>query len=337
MSMVNTIKDTKGYVNFHNVYNQRWKNDAQNKSANYRTDNDIFNTKQSSQIITNDRNHYKHLAKELAEKSIDRKLRVIKIYILFMYYQSISPYLGGFRNQDFISTSLRSHNLNQEGNTGILYPSSYVKPNKKEIHTIKDILVATNYGGRKEAATERKSKNLHHKKEIKISNENNFLPCKLRPITPTKEQIPELDKEPDNKKEFKEDSLVLEKPLHGKKPSDVTTKHKLPNQMKSLIFYDESAKKINHRRTSSEGMSRKFNLYPNDPHYIGNDELKKKLQEANQSQKFYFYGEKRDALVESAKQKSEKKEKYVESLIEGYNFSSDFKKNVTHYLNRIDK
>jgi hypothetical protein len=87
MSKVYAVKDTQKYVNFHKVYNERWKNDEHNKLSNYKTDNDIFNTKQSSQILSQEKNYYKELAKELAEKEIDRKLRVIKLYYLNKFYR----------------------------------------------------------------------------------------------------------------------------------------------------------------------------------------------------------------------------------------------------------
>jgi hypothetical protein len=222
--------------------------------------------------------------------------------------------------------------------------SSYsVNPNKKEKPTMKDILVATNYEEKKEVNEIRKKGFIKPKEENKKEEEFNrsidCLPPKLKPATPMREKIlhSPTPKQTENKLDIKQESLLLEAPLHGKKSSDVTTKYNVPNQMKSLLFYDETAKKINHRRTASEGMSKNFYQNRDDLQYIGNDEEKKKLQELVQSKKFYFYGEKRDALVETAKMKSEKKEKYVDSLIEGYNFSSDFKKNVTHYLNRLDE
>ncbi len=75
-SSIFSVKDTDKYVSYHKVFNQRWKNDAHNQISKYRTDNDIFNTKQNSQVLMSNKNYFKILAKELAEKNIDQKLRV---------------------------------------------------------------------------------------------------------------------------------------------------------------------------------------------------------------------------------------------------------------------
>ncbi len=124
---------------------------------------------------------------------------------------------------------------------------------------------------------------------------------------------------------------------HNLKCSDLTSKKntQLANQMKSIINHENpTEKKFTHRRTASEGASKK--VYDSNFHVFVESE-KTKLQKLNESGKFYFYGEKRDALFESAKKKAEEKEKYVDNLIQGYNFSSDFKKKATDYLNRLDE
>jgi len=77
-SNIYSVKDTEKYLSYHKVYNQRWKKDDQNQIPKYKTDNDIFNTKQNSQVLISDKNYFKILAKEIAEKNIDQKLRVRK-------------------------------------------------------------------------------------------------------------------------------------------------------------------------------------------------------------------------------------------------------------------
>jgi hypothetical protein len=59
-------------LNFHKIYNARWK--SKGKESNYRQDNDIFNTKMGKQI--KDGKYYKKTAKEVSESRIENKLRV---------------------------------------------------------------------------------------------------------------------------------------------------------------------------------------------------------------------------------------------------------------------
>ena len=83
-SNIYSVKDTEKYLSYHKVYNQRWKKDDQNQIPKYKTDNDIFNTKQNSQVLISDKNYFKILAKEIAEKNIDQKLRVRKFRLKYI-------------------------------------------------------------------------------------------------------------------------------------------------------------------------------------------------------------------------------------------------------------
>jgi hypothetical protein len=217
---------------------------------------------------------------------------------------------------------------------------------------MKEILNNTKYGEIKNALIEKKDVNefsgwKNVSKKLRIEKENISDTTKKIEAAVTKEIVTiKIENLPETKnvalvtpvKEKPQESVIPTiKTNHNLKSSDLTSKKmtQLQNQLKSIIFNQNSAdKKITHRRTASEGASK--NTYDYNFHLFLESE-KTKLQKLNQSGKFYFYGEKRDAHFESAMKKAEEREKYVGNLIEGYNFSSDFKKKVTDYVNRLDE
>jgi len=217
---------------------------------------------------------------------------------------------------------------------------------------MKEILNNTKYGEIKNSLIEKKNVNEFsgwknvckklptEKENISESTHKNEASVIKEIVTIKNENLPEAKNvvfETPVKEKPQESVNPTIKTNHYLKSSDLTSKKmtQLTNQLKSIIFPQNLADKIvTHRRTASEGASK--NIYDSNFHLFLESE-KTKLQTLNGSGKFYFYGEKRDALFESAKKKAEEKEKNLENLIKGYNFSSDFKKKVTDYLNRLDK
>ena len=217
---------------------------------------------------------------------------------------------------------------------------------------MKEILNNTKYGEIKNSLIEKKNlnefsgwKNVSKKMQIEKENisqstHKNYASVTNEVVTIKNENLPDAKNmvlETPVKEKPQESVNPTIKTNHNLKSSDLTSKKttQLPNQLKSILFHQNLAdKKITHRRTASEGASK--NIYDSNFHLFLESE-KTKLQRINESGKFYFYGEKRDSLFESAKKKAEEKEKYLGNLIQGYNFSSDFKNKVTDYLNRLDE
>jgi hypothetical protein len=56
-----------------------WKKEDSGPKSDYKSDHNIFNMKDHSQVLSNDKNYYKDLAKERSERIIEDRLRVRNI------------------------------------------------------------------------------------------------------------------------------------------------------------------------------------------------------------------------------------------------------------------